>query len=558
MGEGYGGTFTRKSELEGEKSSCRKSADHVSRSRTPLSWSVYINRAIGNETALRFFEPMEPPKLISIQRQAEEEEEETLQTKEESGNTPEPTPDVEAAINALQGGGRPLPKSDLTFFEPFFDYDFSHVRLHTDTKSAQLASRMNARAFTRGNDIVFGGGQYGPGTDAGNRLLAHELAHVVQQAGQRGMIHRWAQAGVSKILCKNEGKRFVEKLNQLKIYEFKSIKCKYKYLDKEGNWEVMTEESDGESDPETGEVYIRKDLSDEEASSTLVHEVTHLRQKEKKDAFRRGQRAQTEERMQTEEERRIEKQQNEYEAWIETEKYRIRAGLPEQAPGFRIKKGKTYVVDEAKAREYVDSLYTRSAPNQTIKYRRIGCYEDGVRQVETPWKCPRALKRGNSSPGKQETRRLPVSGAVHVAGNRQIQRTTEDNEGEESPGLWTDQPDLNGSELEQACTHDSEIFPAAGERRFMDEERDSARVAASSGEGDLLAGLGSTGGAGPGSTRDCKTRRNECYWQCFKFHMGRFPPDLVGFADCKKNCCDWAYGECLKDGSFPCVFGKSV
>ncbi|HBA54188.1 MAG TPA: hypothetical protein DCZ04_06965, partial [Syntrophorhabdus aromaticivorans] len=94
MGEGYGGTFTRKSELEGEKSSCRKSADHVSRSRTPLSWSVYINRAIGNETALRFFEPMEPPKLISIQRQAEEEEEETLQTKEESGNTPEPTPDV--------------------------------------------------------------------------------------------------------------------------------------------------------------------------------------------------------------------------------------------------------------------------------------------------------------------------------------------------------------------------------------------------------------------------------------------------------------------------------
>ncbi|OPY80858.1 MAG: hypothetical protein A4E65_01313 [Syntrophorhabdus sp. PtaU1.Bin153] len=558
MGEGYGGTFTRKPEPQSEMPSRRRPANDFSSSRIPLSRNLYISRAMGNEAVLRLFEPKTPIGFLPIQRQAEEEKEETLQTEEAPGHTLEPAADVEAAINALQGGGRPLPKSDLTFFEPSFGYDFSHVRLHTDTKSAQLASRMNARAFTRGNDIVFGEGQYGPGTDAGNCLLAHELTHVVQQAGQQGMIHRWAQAGVSKILCKNEGKRFVEKLNQLKICEFKSIKCKYKYLDKEGNWEVMTEESDGESDPETGEVYIRKDLSDEEASSTLVHEVTHLHQKEKKDAFRRGQRAQTEERIQTEEERRIEKQQNEYEAWIETEKYRIKAGLPEQAPDFRIKKGKTYVVDEAKVREYVDSLYTRSAPNQTRKYRRIGCYEDGVRQVETPWKCPRALKRGSGSSGKQETRRLPVSGAVHVAGNRQIQRTAEDNEGEESPGLWADQPDLNGSELEQAYTHDSEIFFAAGERCFTDEERNSARVAASSGEGDLFAGLGSTGGTGFGNTKDCKIRRNECYWQCFKFHMGRFPPDLVGFADCKKNCCDWAYGECLKDGSFPCVFGKSV
>jgi hypothetical protein len=211
------------------------------------------------------------------------------------------------------------------------------------------------------------------------------------------MIHRWAQEGVSKILCKNEGKGFIEKLNQLKIYEYKSIKCKYKHLDKEGNWEVITEESDGESDPETGEVYIRKDLSDREASSTLFHEVTHLRQKEKKGAFKKGQG------VPTEEERKLEKQRNEYDAWIKTEQYRIKAKLPEQQPGFRSKKGKTEMVNEAKVREYVDSLYTRTAPEQTKRYIRIGCWEDGVEQITIPWKCPKIIKKGSRSSGNKKS-----------------------------------------------------------------------------------------------------------------------------------------------------------
>jgi hypothetical protein len=78
-----------------------------------------------------------------------------------------------------------LPKSTREFFEPRFGRDFSDVRVHTGARAADAAKSLNARAFTLGKDIVFGSGQYFPQTSAGNRLLAHELTHVVQQGGGR-------------------------------------------------------------------------------------------------------------------------------------------------------------------------------------------------------------------------------------------------------------------------------------------------------------------------------------------------------------------------------------
>lgn len=65
--------------------------------------------------------------------------------------------------------------------ESRFGYDFSQVRLHTDRRAAESALGKQARAFTSGNEIVFGREQYAPRTVSGQRLLAHELAHVVQQ-----------------------------------------------------------------------------------------------------------------------------------------------------------------------------------------------------------------------------------------------------------------------------------------------------------------------------------------------------------------------------------------
>jgi hypothetical protein len=67
--------------------------------------------------------------------------------------------------------------------EPRFGYDFSGVRVHSDARAAESAREVNALAYTVGPHITFGTGQYVPHTSAGQRLLAHELAHVVQQGG---------------------------------------------------------------------------------------------------------------------------------------------------------------------------------------------------------------------------------------------------------------------------------------------------------------------------------------------------------------------------------------
>jgi hypothetical protein len=84
--------------------------------------------------------------------------------------------------NVLRGGGQPLPQSLRAFFEPRFNLDFSSVRLHTGAEAARSARNLGARAFTVGNNIVFGGGEYAPEATAGRNLVAHELTHVVQQS----------------------------------------------------------------------------------------------------------------------------------------------------------------------------------------------------------------------------------------------------------------------------------------------------------------------------------------------------------------------------------------
>jgi hypothetical protein len=82
-------------------------------------------------------------------------------------------------------GGRPLPQATRAFFEPRFGWDLGDVRVHTDGAAAAAARGLQARAFGVGRDIVFGAGEYAPDTAAGRALLAHELAHVVQQAPGR-------------------------------------------------------------------------------------------------------------------------------------------------------------------------------------------------------------------------------------------------------------------------------------------------------------------------------------------------------------------------------------
>lgn len=84
----------------------------------------------------------------------------------------------------LRSPGHPLDAEARAFMEPRFRHDFSNVRVHTDAKAAKSALTVNAYAYTVGRDIVFGSGQFRLGTEESRRLLAHELAHVVQSASQ--------------------------------------------------------------------------------------------------------------------------------------------------------------------------------------------------------------------------------------------------------------------------------------------------------------------------------------------------------------------------------------
>lgn len=81
------------------------------------------------------------------------------------------------------GTGRPLDKQTREYFGSRFGTDFSHVRIHAGRQAAESAGSINARAYTLGSNIVFGAGQYQPETSQGKRLIAHELAHTVQQGG---------------------------------------------------------------------------------------------------------------------------------------------------------------------------------------------------------------------------------------------------------------------------------------------------------------------------------------------------------------------------------------
>lgn len=84
-------------------------------------------------------------------------------------------------LDVLQSPGHPLDATTRTFMESGFGRDFSSVSVHTDDNAAASAHAIQGRAYTVGSDMVFASGQYAPATLAGRRLIAHELAHVVQQ-----------------------------------------------------------------------------------------------------------------------------------------------------------------------------------------------------------------------------------------------------------------------------------------------------------------------------------------------------------------------------------------
>jgi len=124
---------------------------------------------------------------FGLQRKAADEPDEELeaQRKVESGKHSDSR--VAAQVESLRTGGEVLPATVRNFFEPRFGRDFGQVRVHTGSLAAESAGGVNALAYTMGRNIVFAAGQYSPDTNEGRHLLAHELAHTVQQGSGKGL-----------------------------------------------------------------------------------------------------------------------------------------------------------------------------------------------------------------------------------------------------------------------------------------------------------------------------------------------------------------------------------
>jgi hypothetical protein len=94
---------------------------------------------------------------------------------------------VPASVQEVtQAPGRPLDASTRQFMEPRFGYDFSRVRVHTDARAAASADAVDARAYSVGSNIAFAANEYEPTTQRGRDLIAHELAHTIQQSRGTG------------------------------------------------------------------------------------------------------------------------------------------------------------------------------------------------------------------------------------------------------------------------------------------------------------------------------------------------------------------------------------
>ncbi len=114
-----------------------------------------------------------------------------LMRKAVNGSAPQNAPPAVDAV--LAESGTALDSATRGSMEARFGYDFSRVRIHTDARAAESARAVQASAYTLGNHLVFAAGAFQPGTSAGQRLIAHELVHTIQQgatphAGTAGMI----------------------------------------------------------------------------------------------------------------------------------------------------------------------------------------------------------------------------------------------------------------------------------------------------------------------------------------------------------------------------------
>lgn len=142
-------------------------------------------------------QPMEEEEELQMKSMEKEEEDSSVQmSKSESGPNGDAT--LSGYLNRSVNNGKPLDSVTNLRMSNAFGYDFSKVRIHNDKKANEISQRIGANAFATGNHVYFNHGKYSPGTIEGDRLLSHELTHVVQQKGGLGKRIRNKNLSISK------------------------------------------------------------------------------------------------------------------------------------------------------------------------------------------------------------------------------------------------------------------------------------------------------------------------------------------------------------------------
>jgi hypothetical protein len=153
-----------------------KQFDKASKPKTVLRHKHAAERP--RRTSDGLFDPKHAVGNLAIQRLARQATERPIH----ATNSSETSTVLPVIHDVLRSQGQPLDSDTRVFMEPRFGHDFSRVRVYTDERAAESAQAVNALAYTVGQDVVFGTGQYKPETSAGRYLLAHELTHTIQQS----------------------------------------------------------------------------------------------------------------------------------------------------------------------------------------------------------------------------------------------------------------------------------------------------------------------------------------------------------------------------------------
>lgn len=181
--------------------------------------------------------------------QDEQDTHEQLQTKRVQANNSGETVAPPIVHEVLHSSGQPLDITTRGFMESRFGHDFSHVRVHTDSRAAESARAVNAIAYTVGRNIVFGAGHYEPASSRGRHLLAHELTHVTQQG--EGSISSQLMTGPSDDRHEQEAEKIARDASGMSSAQHSASEVKLQRVPDEED--TMAEEEEDTESAEAGE-----------------------------------------------------------------------------------------------------------------------------------------------------------------------------------------------------------------------------------------------------------------------------------------------------------------